>query len=83
MRISKNTIKELLDLYLKEKGIDCENKKDIVENLFVDVDNKLYRQKKQEKKEQEKEKKRAKTRVSHGTSCPRISNNFDDLLVEF
>lgn len=82
MRVSKNTIKELLDLYLKEKGIDCDNKKKIVGNLFVDVDKKLDKQKKQEKKEREKEKKKAKTKVSHGTSCPRVMAG-DDLLVEF
>lgn len=82
MKVSKNTVKELLSLYLDEKGIGYDNKEKIVNNLFNDVDKKLSKQKEKEKKESELERKRAKTRVSHGTSCPRIMVG-DDLLVEF
>lgn len=87
MRISKNTITELLDLYLKEKEVDCETREEIIGGMFDKVDKKLNRDKEREKKERKKErkreKKRKKTRISHGTSCPRIMDNTGGLIVEF
>jgi len=83
MEFSKNTIKELLSSYLGEKGIGCDNEEKILSNLFSDIDNRLNKQQEKERKEREKERKREKTRVSHGSSCPRIMTSTGELIVEF
>lgn len=87
MKISKSTVSELLDEYLINKGIVSETREKIKDSLFDNVDKKISqikeKEKLDEKKEKEREKRdRKKVKVSHGTSCVRISDG-EDLLLEF
>lgn len=87
MKVSKNTISELLDLYLGEKGIYSETREKIKDSLFNGVEKQIKKQedkyKREKKREKERDKKeRKKARVSHGTTCPRIMID-DDLVDEF
>ena len=67
MAISKRTVNEMLRTYLEEKDLSEENVEDIMKSLHKDV----------KKKECED------TIISHGTSCPRLTNKYGELLEEF
>ncbi len=94
--VSKQTVNELLAIFLKEKGFNKEMIEDVEYNLERDVrkiKNKAEKQKKAkdkkikefEKKERARErveeKEYEKSNISHGTSCPRIMIG-NDLLIE-
>lgn len=78
--ISKRTVNEFLEEYLKGKEIDKDIRNKIMESLHSDINKKIKGQKEKEKKEEQRERK--KVRVSHGTSCPRVTSLQGDLLVE-
>ena len=65
--ISKRTINEMLKTYLEEKDLSEENVEDIMKSLHKDV----------------KKKESDDAQISHGTSCPRLTNKYGDLLDEF
>jgi len=85
MTISKNTIDEMLETYLGYLGLDERNINEIKRKLHKGV---KIRKKEQAKKQKEEEKeervreKKYRTKVSHGTSCPRITNKYGELIVE-
>ena len=64
--VSKKTVDELLELYLEDKGLDEDNIETIKKNLHKDI------------------KKGGSTRpsMSHGTSCPRLLNEFGEEVFE-
>lgn len=64
--VSKKTVDELLELYLEDKGLDEDNIESIKKNLHKDIKNED----------------RTESRTSHGTSCPRLMNQFGDLVFE-
>jgi signal transduction histidine kinase len=72
--VSKRTIRELLEIYLQEKGFGDKTTNKIINSVFDDV---------AEHEEKRKEKRGKKAKVSHGTSCPRIVSPQDEMLVEF
>lgn len=91
MAISKNTIDEMLETYLEDLGLDEKNIKEMTKKVHQGA---KVRKKEMDKKERETEKKerevekkqRAKekerSRLSHGTSCPRIMNKYGELVLE-
>ena len=68
MSISKRTVNEMLKAYLEDKDLDEDNIESIMKSLHKDV-----------KKKEEDD---GETTISHGTSCPRLSNSKGELLVE-
>ncbi len=64
--VSKKTVDELLVLYLEDKGLDEDNIEAIKKNLHKDIKNEGN----------------TKSKVSHGTSCPRLMNEYGELIVE-
>ncbi len=88
MTISKETVNELLQTYLENKGLSDKNTKTIVSKLHREVASQERKERQDEKERERKEKEREKkikgrTRTSHGTSCPRIMTKEGELLVEF
>ncbi len=88
MTISKETVNETLQTYLENKGLSIKNTETIVKKLHREVANQEKREKQDAKesarKEREREKKIEKrTKISHGTTCPRIMSKEGDLLAEF
>ena len=85
--ISKKTVNEMLETYLREKGLSESNILEIEGNLHRGVNARKELQEVEMKTEKKiaKKKERAerKVKTSHGTSCPRLMNNFDDVVVEF
>lgn len=57
----------MLRTYLEEKDLSDENVENIMKGLHKSI-----------KKEEDEE-----TKISHGTSCPRLVNKFGELLDEF
>ena len=70
--ISKKTIDEVLELYLKEKGLSSDSIENIKKNLHKDI----------KCEDRRSEVKPETTQTVHGTSCPRILNKFGELVVE-
>ena len=70
--INKKTINEILESYLKEKGLDDESIENIKRHLNKDIKNYGVKEEKKEKI----------TKTVHGTSCPRILNKYGELVIE-
>lgn len=64
--VSKKTVDELLELYLENKGLDTENIEAIKKNLHKDI----------------RKGGSTEPKMSHGTSCPRLMNEFGELAFE-
>lgn len=89
MAISKRTVNEMLESYLKEMGLSEDNVRTIKGNLHRGVKIRKELQTieskenlKTQKAREKAEKKDSKSRVSHGTSCPRVMNEFGELVYE-
>ena len=68
MSISKRTVNEMLRTYLEDKDLEEDAIESVMKSLHKDV-----------KKKEEDD---GETSISHGTSCPRLSNKEGDLLIE-
>ena len=88
MTISKTTVNETLQAYLAVKGLSSKNIDTITKKLHKEVANQERKEKQDERERTRKEKEREKkiekrTKISHGTTCPRIMSKEGDLLMEF
>lgn len=70
--VSKRTVNELLKDYMEDKMIDDDTMKDVLKQLHKNIG----------KAEDGDEVEGSKSKVSHGTSCPRIMTKTGDLIVE-
>jgi len=86
MVISKKTVNEMLETYLREKGLSESNISEIENNLhrgvvarkeIQDVEIKSNRELSKRKEKAEK-----KMSTSHGTSCPRLMDDFEGCQLE-
>ncbi len=88
--VSKQTVDELLELYLEQKGFSGGLRNDIKKALHLGITKVGDRERKKEivklKKERvalkKAEEQYGKSRISHGTSCPRIITPDNDLIIE-
>jgi len=84
--ISKKTVNEMLETYLREKGLSESNISEIESNLHRGVVARKEIQgvelKDRRKLDKKKEKAEKKLRTSHGTSCPRLMDNFERCSLE-
>jgi len=70
--VTKRTVDELLKDYMENKMIDESTMKDVLKQLHKNI----------KKAEDGEEVSENKSKVSHGTSCPRIMTKTGDLIVE-
>lgn len=82
MTISKNTIDEMLEMYLDDLGLDEKNIKEIKRKLHKGVKVRKKEQAKEQREEERARERKYKTQISHGTSCPRIMNKYGELVKE-
>ncbi len=86
MAISKKTVNEMLETYLREKGLSESNISEIEGNLHRGVKARKEIQDVEIKSNKElakrKEKVEKKMGTSHGTSCPRLMDAFDGCQIE-
>ncbi len=86
MVISKKTVNEMLETYLREKGLSESNISEIEGNLHRGVTARKEIQDVEIKSNKElakrKEKSEKKMSTSHGTSCPRLMDDFDGCQIE-
>ncbi len=76
----------MLETYLKEKGLSASNISEIEGNLHRGVKARKELQnveiKTEEKLAKKKERAERKVKTSHGTSCPRLMNEFEEVVIE-
>ncbi len=72
--VTKRTVDEILEAYLKAKGIVKENIASIKEGLHSRIEKAKGKEKKPSSDK--------KAKITHGTSCPRIMTNDEELLIE-
>ena len=86
MAISKKTVNEMLETYLREKGLSESNISEIEGNLHrgvvarKEIQDVEVKERKQLVRRKEKAEKKMST--SHGTSCPRLMDDFDGCQIE-